>query len=1178
MKLSELYSRNVEETLNPVVATGDLNAQTVSTEINEYVFTVDIVNGLYRTLEAIKNGSVNHNGIWVSGYFGSGKSHFLKYVSYCLRNEGAALARAAEAVKKHDPLTGGKSAVTPTDWQNVADWFASGSESVRTIMFNMGEAGFSNAKEGFDFLMVFWRKFNEMRGYSGRNLAIAYFLERSLDKAGKFGAYKEKIAGLGYDWVRIGGDITKLNKLLEAAAAVMPELAVDAVRESIVHNRVPLSVADFMADVKEWLDAQGKNCRLVFCVDEISQYINNRGNLLLQLQEIVTAFHNAGGAKVWLVCTAQQDMSEIASASGFAQTSDEFGKIMGRFPIMVQLSAASTEYITRKRVLDKTPAAAIKLGEFYDSHANEICAQYELPKAYGIYADRDDFIATYPFLGCHFRLMGQVLRAFLGRGFVVQNVKDNARSVLTLTLDVAKATRDCEAGKKFIAFDEFFSQSLNDGLTAVANSVIQNARALIAQSDHDKAFATRVLNTLFMICHLDYKDAQAFPATIGNLTSLMMTDITTSRKELKERIEAEVKYLCDESVLMRETSDSGVEYFKFYTKVEAEIDNRIKNLIPGDGDLADTWAELLSDCLGGALKPKIEFHKVRLSVGMDVLGRQLLNHKADVNIRVHVNSGGVTLDQFRLGNADASLVFFFCDLYTADTKFRDALYSYCKFSMFGKQSALNSQEEKDAFEAFRERARKLRTTCLLPTVEKFIRDAPVVSGQGEIPKSSASSAAKRYEEVLAKHLERLYPNARKAENLPHTAVALASDITGYHPPLPGSPLAEAEQEVEGYLNGNPSVCPVVNVVDYFKNRPYGWDEYSTLAALCRLVAGERREFHYNGAPNPTRDVVAANLAKNQAYFSIATKALISKETIEAFIDAIRAVFGHTALQNAKPQANELAAQAKEFLQEKIDLVNAAKGKTGPRLFTAPLDATSAKFAEWRQIADVKTFFDTVAAEASPLAAEWDASKQAMDFVNGKQWQKYLDLIAFADDNAENVQFLDDAGKDGFSHLVAAKDDTKPWSNLPNWIKIRNQTEAAFVACRSAKESQIDAAYSAAFDELEAQAESLGVDKGAFADRAATIAAKRAAGSLMALENEINRVAKFKEDETLKIIAAVPTSAGGSQSPATVKSVKLNVSHPTPLKNADDVENYLAGLRKQLMAEIEAGASVIVISG
>ena len=67
MKLSEIYSRDIEAKLNAVVSTGDLDAQTVKTEIDEYVFTVDIVNGLYKTLSAMKNGSVNHNGVWVSG-------------------------------------------------------------------------------------------------------------------------------------------------------------------------------------------------------------------------------------------------------------------------------------------------------------------------------------------------------------------------------------------------------------------------------------------------------------------------------------------------------------------------------------------------------------------------------------------------------------------------------------------------------------------------------------------------------------------------------------------------------------------------------------------------------------------------------------------------------------------------------------------------------------------------------------------------------------------------------------------------------------------------------------------------------------------------------------------------------------------------------------------------------
>jgi len=1176
MKLSEIYSRNVEEKLNAVVSTGDLDAQTIKTEIDEYVFTVDIVNGLYKTLSAMKNGSVNHNGVWVSGYFGSGKSHFLKFVNYCLRNQGAALERTEKAVAEHDPLTGGgKGAVTPSEWKSVSNWIVANAGSVHDVMFNMGVAGDSNAREGDEFLTVFWRKFNEMRGYNGSDLALAHFLERPLDKAGKFAAFKAKITEHGFDWQKDGVTIagTMLDIALDAAKAVMPELTVDAVRENIIHQRVPLTVANFMADIKEWLDGQDANCRLVFCADEISQYINNSGSLLLQLQEIVTAFHNECGAKVWLVCTAQQDISEITTASGFTKASEEYGKIMGRFPVMVQLSAASTEYITRKRVLDKKPNAAIELGNFYDKNAPAIGAQYELPTAYRAYSDREDFIATYPFLGCHFKLVGQILRSFRDQNFVVQNVKDNARSVLGVTLDVARSTGNCEVGK-FVAIDEFFSQMFADGLTAVAFSVLQNPRDLAAKRN-DPAFAQRVVNTLFMVCHLAPKDALAFPATLDNLTSLMMTDLVTSRKALKEKIQAEIKFLCDESVLLKETTDSGLEYYKFYSKTESQINSQIKAIMPGDGDLAETWEGLLGECLGSALKPKVSFHAAKMSVGMDVLGRQMLNHNADVNVCIRVNSGGIPLEQIALNNPDASLVFFLNDLYNGDVEFRDALDAYCKFNMFSRQSVFNTADEKAAFEKFQDRAKKLRVACLVPKVRKFLVDAPLISGTSVISVNEKGSAAKRYEAALEKHLERLYPKAALADNLPKNAAGLASDIQSGKVPLPGTALPPAEQCVEDYLSGMPSPQPVKDVVDYFAKRPFGWDEFATLALLARLVASERREFLYNGAPNPEASVVAANLARNTANFSVASRAAIPKQTVDAFVAAMREIFGHATLQDAGVKAAKLAAAAKEFIAAKIDKMNEVRGITGLRPFATSMDAIREKFSLWCQTADIKSFFEAVAADASSAAGEWDLAKEIIGFVEGSQWQKYLGIIDFAADNAENVQFLDDDAKANFAYLVAAKDDLKPWHLIPKWIQIKKQTESALATCREAKEKQIDAVYSAAFDDLEAQANTLGVDRGAFADRAATVSAKKSGGSLMALENAINAVGNFKATELAKIIAAVPASAGGPQSSATVKSVKLNVSHATPLKDESDVNSYLDGLKTQLMAEISNGAAVIV---
>ena len=1169
-KLGELYSRNVEASLNAVVSTGDTTDQTVQTEINEYVFTDDIVNGLYRTLEAIKNGSTSHNGVWVSGYFGSGKSHFLKYVSYCLRNMGNAISRMTDAVK--ESLAGDNLGVVPLEWAGVADWLVQHAASVKTILFNMGESGDFNAKEGEEFLTVFWRKFNEMRGYSGVNLPLAYFLERPLDKVGKFDDFKAKIAEKGYNWENDRSDLAgmSLDTVLMVAKDTMPELTVDAVRENIIHNRVVLSVSNFMEDVNEWILAQDPDCRLVFCVDEISQYINNRVQLLLQLQEIVTAFHNKCGEKVWLVCTAQQDLSEITSASGIGAASAGYGKIMGRFPIMVQLSASSTEFITRKRVLAKTASAAIELGHFYDEQKDKINhSQYVFPAAYPVYADRDDFIATYPFLGCHFRLMGQVLRAFRDRNFVVQNVKDNARSVLTLTLDVAKVTRNCQIGK-FIAFDEFFSWNLKTGLTARANSVIQNARELIKQRENP-AFAERVLNVLFMICHLDYQDAQTFPATIDNLTSLLMTDLSTSRKTLREQIEAEVSWLCEKSVLMRETTKAGTDHFKFYSKTESEIDCQIKGITPGLGDLASIWENLISERLGSALKPKVTFHATKVSVGMDILGRHLLSGNADVNIDLRINSGGMSLGQFRLGNHDTTLAFFVNDLCNADTKFRDALDSYCRFDLFSKHNAPNSPEEKAAFEVFRDRAKRLRSDRLIPGMEKFLLEAPIISGQNDISTSPTSNPAKRFEEALQKHLEILYPKAQAAENLPHTAVTLSADITGWHAPLPGTSLAGAERIVEGYLSGLSSPYPIASVVDYFQKRPYGWDEYATLAVLNRLVVSEHRQFIYNGSPNPSRETVAANLAKNTANFSIVTKAAIPKETIDAFLGAMRKLFGHTTLHNASQQTSELVAQAKEFLSGKTERIHTVKGKTGPRPFIATPDAVCTKFSAWEQIVDVPAFFAQVTDEAPSLTADWDTTKQAMGFVEGTQWDKYLDILRFVSQNTENALFLSGADKEKFGYLVAAKDDTQPWNSLPSWIQIKKQLEAAFEECRQEKRAAIEEVYTFVFNELAEIAESLGVAESPVAFGAETIAEKQKSDSLMALENAINSAQAFKDRKMREIIAAQPSAPSAKH----VKSVKLAVSHATPLKNEAEVDADLRALKRKLMAEIDGGFAIVI---
>ena len=81
MKLKEIYSKEIERKINPAVVAQDRTTETIDIEIGEYVFTDEIINNLYKVLLAIKNKElVSKTGIWINGYYGSGKSHFLKYI------------------------------------------------------------------------------------------------------------------------------------------------------------------------------------------------------------------------------------------------------------------------------------------------------------------------------------------------------------------------------------------------------------------------------------------------------------------------------------------------------------------------------------------------------------------------------------------------------------------------------------------------------------------------------------------------------------------------------------------------------------------------------------------------------------------------------------------------------------------------------------------------------------------------------------------------------------------------------------------------------------------------------------------------------------------------------------------------------------------------------------------
>lgn len=334
--IKDIYKKNIDRPLNPAVSAEDFSETTVHTEISEYVFTDEIINGLYNVLNAIWTQNVSHNGIWINGFFGSGKSHFLKFLGYCINPQyrEPALKRLLEAVKERDPLivSDSQSTVTIDDMQQLSSWLHKA--DIDVVLFNIGTVHDTNSDQKEVFTQVFWNQFNRFRGYNSFNLALAQNLEKVLDSVGKFELFKNRLSEEGFDWEEQASMLATvyLDHILDVAKELLPGITIDSVRKAIIDDKENVSPEAFCSELKEFIDKKNnKNYRILFLVDEVSQFISNREYLLLQLQEIVTGLHKYCNDQAWVACTAQQDLSQLMNNMQIVSTSEDYGKIMGRF-------------------------------------------------------------------------------------------------------------------------------------------------------------------------------------------------------------------------------------------------------------------------------------------------------------------------------------------------------------------------------------------------------------------------------------------------------------------------------------------------------------------------------------------------------------------------------------------------------------------------------------------------------------------------------------------------------------------------------------------------------------------------------------------------------------------------------------------------------------------------------
>ena len=450
MQIKNMFEKKIDRDIKGVIKVGQSDEENVYQELDEYVVTKELLKhfrDFFNNYEKGVDGYTDKMGVWISGFFGSGKSHFLKILSYLLKNSTVEGKRAIEY------FTDGKKIEDP---MLIAEMTKAGTIESDVMLFNIDSKGSAKVGSGKEAIVeVFMKVFNEMQGYCGSIPYLAEF-ERQLDNEGRFEEFKEKFeANAGAPWEKKRQAFAVIQDKVVKTLVEMDFMSEEAARNwcKNAKGNYDLSIEKFVSLVQEYCAKKGPNHHVIFLVDEIGQYIADDTQLMLNLQTIVEDLGTACKGKAWVIVTSQEDIDSITKTKG-----NDFSKIQGRFDTRLSLSASNVDEVIRKRVLAKNETATQILRLLYEQKESIIKNLITFTADTAdkkLYADKADFADCYPFIPYQFNLLGQVLTAVRTHGASGKHLSDQSRSMLALFQESAIRVMDKEDGV-LVPFSYFY--------------------------------------------------------------------------------------------------------------------------------------------------------------------------------------------------------------------------------------------------------------------------------------------------------------------------------------------------------------------------------------------------------------------------------------------------------------------------------------------------------------------------------------------------------------------------------------------------------------------------------------------------------------------------------------------------------------------------------------------------
>jgi hypothetical protein len=514
-----MFQKDINRDINGVIKVAQDDEQSLVQELGEYIITKELrrhFNTFFDNYSKAIDHPTDKIGVWISGFFGSGKSHFLKMLSYLLSNQEVAGRHAVDFFKDKfdDPMM----YATVVRCTNI---------STESILFNIDIEGPIN-KDKTAVLRVFAKVFYNHLGFYGEDLKIAK-LERFVDKRGKTDDFRRVFEEVnGAPWVEARASYAFFEDDIVSVLQSVLGMSETAARNWFNgEENVNMSIKQLVEEIKEYVDSKGKDFRLLFCVDEVGQYIGDDGDLMINLQSIVEEVGSKCRGKVWVMVTSQEAIDSVVKISG-----DDFSKIQGRFNTRLSLSSASVDEVIKKRILEKTEDADALLRMVYDKEHAVLKNLFTFNEAVldiKGYADGAEFSATYPFVPYQFIIIQKVLAEIRKHGNSGKHLSGGERSMLSGFQEAAQKVRGKDENA-LVPFSQFYD-TVHTFLESPIRRVIDRCQTAADKHDGLEQRDVSVLKLLYLVRYID-----DIKANIDNISILMVDDIRTDKITLRREI------------------------------------------------------------------------------------------------------------------------------------------------------------------------------------------------------------------------------------------------------------------------------------------------------------------------------------------------------------------------------------------------------------------------------------------------------------------------------------------------------------------------------------------------------------------------------------------------------------------------------------------------------------------